>query len=52
MRQEEDKPDAICRAMGLLSFSDDASLRKRGEALRVVFMPSFHPEVAVTLSPS
>jgi hypothetical protein len=38
--------------MGLPSFADDPDLQGFGEALRAVFLPSFHPEVCVTLRPA
>ena len=49
MRLDEYTPDNICRAMGLSSFAEDEALHRHGEAFRVVFMPSFHPEVVVTI---
>lgn len=38
--------DTICFAMGLLRYVPSEA----GDALRVVFMPSFHPEVCVTVT--
>jgi hypothetical protein len=51
MRLEDYTPDNVCRAMGLPSLTDDPSLCE-SEALRVVFLPSFHPEVTLTFRPS
>lgn len=44
-------PDAICKAMGLPSFAEDPALREHTDCLRVLFRPSFHPEVCVTCWP-
>jgi hypothetical protein len=48
MENNDYMADTICRAMGLPGFADDPALRERGDCLRVLFMPSFHPEVCVT----
>jgi hypothetical protein len=50
MRLEDYSPDAICLAMGLPGFREDAALRRSGPVLRFVLRPSFHPEVCVTLT--
>jgi hypothetical protein len=49
MRLEDYTPDAICLAMGLPGFRNDAALRGTEPSLRLLLRPSFHPEVCVTL---
>ena len=48
MQLEDYTPDNVCRAMGLSSFGADEVLKGEDEALRIVFLPSFHPEIVVT----
>jgi hypothetical protein len=52
VRIDEYTPDAICQAMGLPSFTEDTSHTPERVWLRLVFMPSFHPEVCLTLTGS
>jgi hypothetical protein len=49
MRLEDYTPGAICRAMGLPGFREDAALRGSDPSLRLLLRPSFDPEVCVTL---
>jgi hypothetical protein len=52
MLLDEYTPENVCRAMGLPSFAEDRSLQETGEALRIVFLPSFDPEVSITFRPA
>lgn len=47
MQSEQYTSDAICRSMGLCSFIDPSW---SCPTLRVLFKPSFHPEVCITLA--
>ncbi len=50
MRCDEYTPDAICQAMGFPEFVDGSCRISPHSWLRVLLMPSFHPEVCVTLA--
>lgn len=41
--------DAICQCMGLPSFDKDPVLVGATEAIRLLFKPSFHPEICITV---
>jgi hypothetical protein len=49
MRLEDYTADALCRAMALPGFRDEQALSQGGEGLRLLLMPSFHPEVCITV---
>ncbi|MBI3097583.1 MAG: hypothetical protein HYY93_04960 [Planctomycetes bacterium] len=49
MNSEDYTADYICRAMGLASFVEDSWNRDGAERLRILLMPSFDPEVCITL---
>jgi hypothetical protein len=49
MRPDDYTADAICRAMALPGFIDEAWMEPRVSALRVVLKPSFDNEVCITL---
>ena len=44
------KPTLICKALGLEGFETDTLINASDEAIRVLFLPSFHPEACVTVS--
>jgi hypothetical protein len=43
-------PETICQCLGLVGFEVDPGLSKAGEAMRLLLMPSFHPEVCITIA--
>jgi hypothetical protein len=47
---EEYTADAICRAVNLPGFIEPAWPEREHPTLRIVLMPSFHPEVCITIS--
>jgi hypothetical protein len=52
MLLEEYTADAICWAMGLPGFVEQAWMQEVDPTLRVVLTPSFHPELCITLAHS
>ena len=50
MRIEAYTPEVICQSLGLPSFAADPSCTTAKEAVRVLLMPSFHPEVCLTIA--
>jgi hypothetical protein len=51
MHLDEYTPDCICRCLGLAGFGSDLLLAApAGEAMRMLLMPSFHPEVCITIA--
>lgn len=49
VRLEDYTPDTICRALGLPGFWEDRRDGDRGLWIRLLLMPSFDPEVCVTM---
>ena len=49
MQLSDYTPDNICRSLGLPSFRDDPTPGSSSQVLRVLLMPSFHPELCLTL---
>ncbi|MBQ0936142.1 hypothetical protein [Ideonella paludis] len=48
MRTDKYTSEAICKCMGLPSFEADPACCNVPEAIRLLLMPSFHPEVCLT----
>lgn len=49
MHLEDYTSENICRWLGLAAFADDAALLSGEGALRLLLLPSFHPEACLTL---
>lgn len=43
-------PEAICQCLGLAGFEADPLLNKAKRAMRLLLMPSFHPETCITIA--
>jgi len=51
MKTDAYTPEAICKCMGIASFDDDPACTESAEAIRLLLMPSFHPEICITFMP-
>lgn len=49
MKPDEYTSDAICQAAGLKCFLDENGFIKSQTVIHILFAPSFHPEVCITL---
>lgn len=50
MKSEAYTAEAICQCMGLPSFDGDPTCLQASAAIRLLLMPSFHPEICLTFS--
>jgi hypothetical protein len=50
MQSKDYATENICKAMGLVGFSNDPTFEDHQAVIRLVLMPSFHPELCITLT--
>ncbi len=50
MQSKDYTAENICKAMGLAGFSNDPTFEDHQSVIRLLLMPSFHPELCLTLA--